>query len=192
MRQSNLMRAITGAAFAFFLFESPLKAQVPTAGNVFFGYSYYHRSASSNLNSESFNGWEGSLEGKVFPYVGIVADLTGHYGSQFLALPVAICAIGVVCGGNESAHVYQALFGPRVSVPVGRFQPFGEFEFGVGHMSIQNASSSTSFATAFGGGLDYRIVRAVALRFQADYVWTHFFGAHQDNARVSTGIVFRF
>ena len=59
-------------------------------------------------------------------------------------------------------------------------------------MSIQNASSSTSFATAFGGGLDYRIVRPVALRSQADYVWTHFFGAHQDNARVSTGIVFRF
>ena len=76
MRQSNLMRAITGVAFAFFLFGSLLDAQVPTAGNVFFGYSYYHRSASSNLNSESFNGWEGSLEGKVFPYVGIVADLT--------------------------------------------------------------------------------------------------------------------
>jgi len=36
-------------------------------------------------------------------------------------------------------------------------------------MSIQNASPSTSFATAFGGGLDYRIVRAVASRFQADY-----------------------
>lgn len=58
MRQSNLMRAITGVAFAFFLFGSLLNAQVPTAGNVFFGYSYYHRSASSNLNSESFNGWE--------------------------------------------------------------------------------------------------------------------------------------
>src|ERR1700733_3959164 len=104
MRQSNLMRAIAGAAFAFFLFESLLNAQVPTAGNVFFGYSYYHRSASSNLNSESFNGWEGSLEGKVFPHVGIVADLTGHYGSQDLP----ICPVVPVGGGGGGCAPIRA------------------------------------------------------------------------------------
>jgi len=67
----------------------------------------------------------GSLEGKVFPYVGIVADLTGHCGSQFLALPVATCAIGVVCGGNESAHVYRLCSGRVFQYPWAGFSHSG-------------------------------------------------------------------
>ena len=45
---------------------------------------------------------------------------------------------------------------------------------------------------ALGGGVDYRILRPVAWRFQGDYVSTHFFSAQQNNVRLSTGIVFRF
>ena len=36
----------------------------------------------SSVDRANLNGWEGSLEGKVVPWVGIVADLSGHYGSQ--------------------------------------------------------------------------------------------------------------
>ncbi len=32
-------------------------------------------------NGTNLNGWNGSLEGKIFPFVGLVADLSGYYGS---------------------------------------------------------------------------------------------------------------
>jgi hypothetical protein len=185
------MRNVAFAVFTLFFLGIGASAQVPTAGNVFVGYSYYHTNLS-NLGSPNFNGWETTLEGKVFPHVGIVADLGGHYGSQFVASPADTCAIGVVCGGRVSTHVYQALFGPRFSASLGRVRPFAEFEFGVGHINTQNFPSNTSFAMALGGGVDYRIIRPVAWRFQGDYVSTHFFSAQQNNVRLSTGIVFRF
>jgi hypothetical protein len=47
------------------------------SGNAFFGYSYYN---STNLSSPLFNrattnGWEASVEGKILPFLGVVADL---------------------------------------------------------------------------------------------------------------------
>jgi hypothetical protein len=88
-------------------------------------------------------------------------------------------------------HEYDVLFGPRVSVPVGKLRPFGEFLAGVSHISVETLSH-TSFATALGGGLDYRLARVVAWRFQGDYVQTRFFSTRQSNVRLSTGIVLRF
>src|SRR5439155_10967973 len=67
MAVSVLLLTFVGVSFA----------QVPK-GNVFVGYSYL----SEDINSSSrpnLNGWEGSLEGKVLPFIGIVADGSGHY-----------------------------------------------------------------------------------------------------------------
>ena len=180
----------------FLLFAGLAAAQIPTGGNVFFGYTYYNTKLS--VSNGSLNGWEASLEGKLFPLLGIVADVTGHYGTQQFSEPIA-CPVGVTaCGpgiGSASAHIYQAMFGPRLSVPVGKFRPFAEFEIGVGHVNNTNAfgfGSDTSFATAVGGGVDYKIVRPIAWRFQGDYVRTKFFSQTDNNLRLSTGIVFRF
>ncbi len=87
---------------------------------------------------------------------------------------------------------HNFLFGPRVSAPVGRFRPFAEAMFGIGHVNANAAGSDTSFATALGGGLDYRLIRLIAWRVQDDYVETRFFGTHQNNVRLSTGIVVHF
>ena len=160
------------------LFTGLAAAQIPTAGNVYFGYTYYNTDLS--LNRGSLNGWQGTLEGKLFPLLGVVADITGHYGS--LNFPA----------GSFNAHVYESMFGPRLGVPIGKFRPFGEFEIGVGHVSTNGAGSDTSFATAVGGGLDYKIFRPLAWRFEGDYVHTHFFNTGQGNLRLSTGIVVRF
>ena len=168
-------------------------AQVPTSGNVFFGYSYYNTDLSS-IDRANTNGWQASLEGKVAPFLGIVADFDGHYGSQNFA--GAVCPVGqlpclpLAYSANVAEH--NVLFGPRFSASVGKFRPFAEFEFGVGHVNANAAGSDTSFATAFGGGLDYRLIRIIAWRFQGDYVQTRFFGSTQNNVRVSTGIVLRF
>jgi opacity protein-like surface antigen len=170
-------------------------AQIPTAGNVYFGYTYYNTDLS--VNRGNLNGWEGTLEGKLFPYVGIVADISGHYGNTDLGVICPVVPVGSLGGGgcttfNVSTHLYEVMFGPRVSVSIGKFRPFGEFEVGVGHVSTNGFGSDTSFATAVGGGLDYKIFRPLAWRFQGDYVRTHFFTTGQNNLRLSTGIVLRF
>ena len=144
-------------------------AQAPK-GNVFFGYSY------ARASSENLNGWNGSLEGKIFPFVGIVADFSGQYG-----------------GDNTS--MYNALFGPRVSFSVAGVRPFAHALFGVGHTSTRRlgfSDSSTDFSNAFGGGLDIQPIPVVGWRFQGDYLATRFFGSTQHDFRFSTGIVLRF
>jgi opacity protein-like surface antigen len=94
---------------------------------------------------------------------------------------------------NTTFTEHNFLFGPRVSMSVGKFRPFAEALFGGAHVSANNGvSSDTSFATALGGGLDYKIIRPLAWRFQGDYVQTRFFSTTQNNVRISTGIVLRF
>jgi opacity protein-like surface antigen len=175
------------------LFASFASAQIPTSGNVFFGYSYYNTDLSS-IDRANTNGWEASVEGKVIPFLGFVADVDGHYGSQNFP---AGCPLGP--GGGSGCPTFNAgvtehnfLFGPRVSFSVGKFRPFAEALFGGAHVNANAAGSDTSFATALGGGLDYKIIKPLAWRLQGDYVQTRFFGTTQNNVRLSTGIVFRF
>jgi hypothetical protein len=165
-------------------------AQIPTSGNVFFGYSYYNADLSS-LGRSSLNGWAGSLESRVFPHVGLVADFSQTFGSE--NVPVA-CPINFLNCPSESinAHEYNLLFGPRVSFSVGNLRPFAEALFGAGHVGTNGFGSNTSFATGLGGGVDYRIIRPLALRFEGDYLQTRFYSATQNNVRLSTGIVLRF
>src|SRR5215467_7682701 len=82
------MRRIPFLLAALFL-VSIASAQVPTSGNVFVGYSFENDSSSTlnlNLSRPNLQGWEGSLEGKIFPHLGIVADFSGHYGSETFTL----------------------------------------------------------------------------------------------------------
>jgi opacity protein-like surface antigen len=177
-------------AAASLLFSTAADAQVPTSGNVFFGYSYYNTDLSSDGRTNT-NGWEASLEGKVVPFLGFVADFDAHYGSQ--NFPICGSSLSGTTCINASFTENNFLFGPRVSFSVGRFRPFAEALFGGAHVNVNNGvGSDTSFATAIGGGLDYKIIKPVAWRFEGDYVQTRFFGATQDNVRISTGIVFRF
>lgn len=179
-------------------------SQVPTSGNVFFGYSYLNTTPITfvGINSrQGLNGWEGSVEGKVFRYVGLVADVSEHYGSQTVPNGGGTCAIGVVCSPLQAnTHVQNFLFGPRVSANFGKIRPFGEFLVGGGRVSVDLTApppdfvvpKDTTFAMAIGGGLDYKIIRPIAVRFQGDYIQTRFFGTNQNNIRLSTGIVLRF
>jgi hypothetical protein len=183
-------RNVAAVFFALVLSAGLANAQIPTAGNIFLGYSYYNTNLSS-VDRANLNGWEGSLEGKVLPWIGIVADLSGHYGSQ--NFPIVCPVIPGPCPAvNLKVNEHNALFGPRVSVSVGKIRPFAEVLIGIGHVSAQRAGSDTSFATAVGGGLDYHLFPLLAWRVEGDYVTTRFFSATQNNLQLSTGIVFRF
>ncbi len=96
---------------------------------------------------------------------------------------------------HVNAHDYNYLFGPRVSVSIGKIRPFAHALFGAGHVNVSTlgySASDTAFATALGGGLDYHLVPLLSWRFQGDYLQTRFFGNTQNNGRFSTGIVLNF
>ena len=183
-----VIRKVAITVCTLLLFAGAASSQVPS-GNVFVGYSYYNADLSS-LGRSSLNGWNGSLEGKVLPWVGIVADFSGHYGSE--NVPRGCLTPGLCPNISINIHEFDFLFGPRVSVTVGKIRPFGEALFGGGHISTNGAGSDTSFVTALGGGIDYHLIPLVALRVEGDYVQTRFFSTTQNNVRLSTGIVVRF
>ncbi len=156
-------------------------AQIPTRGNVFFGYSY-DRTAIVRNDSTNLNGWDATLEGKFAPWVGLVVDIDGHYGRPSFS------------GTSADVAAHNVLFGPRVSVQVQRFRPFAEFLFGAGHISRSNgiSDSDTSFVDGVGGGLDYQVAGPVSIRGQLDWIETRFYGENQNGVRFSTGLAFHF
>jgi len=174
-------------------------AQLPK-GNVFFGYSYL----SADLGAPSrtgLNGWDASVEGKFLPFLGAVADFSGNYGSAGVA-GSGLCTPppGGLPGGcisvvNADISQHNFLFGIRGSFSVGKVRPFAEAMVGAAHLSENGSgvsNSSTSFAQALGGGLDYHLIPLLSWRVEADYLRTNSFSATQNNARISTGLVFRF
>lgn len=94
--------------------------------------------------------------------------------------------------------------GPRFAWPKSdRFRPFAQVLFGGAHAGGSLApgasagfpGSPNSFAFLAGGGLDVGLNRRFSLRaFEADYYLTHFANGvnnHQNNLRISIGLVFR-
>ena len=65
------MRTFIGTIVSALILAPSLFAQVPTSGNIFIGYSY-NRATATVDNATNLNGWNGSLEGKIFPFVGLV------------------------------------------------------------------------------------------------------------------------
>jgi hypothetical protein len=200
------MRSSTFVFLSLLLFSALTPAQTSN-GNVFFGYSFYNTDLSS-IDRANANGWEASVEGKinpVIPFLGFVADFDAHYGSenfpctQYFAFGCPVSPgvpVGfppAVVAYSNSFTEYNFLFGPRVAVPAGKFRPFAQALFGGTHVTLNHdVGSDSAFATAIGGGLDYRLIRRIAWRFQGDYVQTRLFGTTQNNVRISTGIVLRF
>jgi opacity protein-like surface antigen len=182
------MRKVGFIVFAWLLSVPLAFCQVPTRANIFLGYSL------SNVNAFDFDqgrhlylhGWEGSFEVKVVRWVGFVADVDDRSGSP--------CRAGVIScyPGNTNISQSDLLFGPRGSVRLGPVRPFVEALFGFEHVATNTFGPDRSFAYAVGGGLDYKIARPLAWRFQGDYMQTKLFTTTQNNARLSTGIVVRF
>ena len=187
------MRKIVLIALTVISFACFAAAQVP-GGNVFVGYSYYNTQLSSARGG--LNGFEGSIEGKIIPWVGVVADFSANYGTQQFPVP---CPAQVPVGGSggcpsqsANVHIDNFLFGPRVSVTVGKIRPFAEGLVGFAHASTNGFGNDTSISSGVGGGIDYHLIPLVAWRLQADYLHSHLFNLVQNNVRVSTGIAIHF
>ena len=163
-------------------------AQIVPKGNIFIGYSYMHQGMNA-VGPTNMNGWNGSLEGKVLPFVGLVVDFSGHYGS----LPPLPCPGGGPCLRSDF-KLYNVLLGPRVSVSIHGVRPFAHALFGVAHetQSGGGSVSDNSFSTAVGGGVDFKLAPIIGWRVQADALRTSLFASSNVNLRASTGLVLRF
>lgn len=155
---------------------------------VFGGYSYA-RVDVTDFGHLNANGWNASVAGNFNKYVGVVADVSGHYKSDL--------------GVHGSAYTFLA--GPRAYARNEIATTFAHALFGVSRIGAEYnfilfkvRSSATAFAAAVGGGVDINAHRNVAVRaIQIDYLLTRFSDElgdrrTQNNLRVSTGIVFRF
>ena len=85
------------------------------------------------------------------------------------------------------------LFGPRVTYRShGSLTPFAHVLFGGQHFGVSGGGTANSFAMALGGGADYRMTEHLALRLiEVDYLYTHFAGTRQNDARIEAGISYR-
>ena len=168
--------------FAALLFYSvAAQAQISTDKiELYGGYSFMHFNDNGGGGSFNQNGWELAGQYKFLPFLGAVADFSGDYGN--------------------GVNTHYFLVGPQVSFPW-RISPFAHamvgaarvgssFDFGNG---VQVSASDTSFAEAFGGGVDARIKHGLYWRIaQIDYIHSNVFGSAQNNTRISTGIVIHF
>jgi len=211
------LRALFGVLV---LFPVTAVAQIPKV-NIFVGYSFNHadlnaptgfsHGQSTILSRGNLNGWNASVEGKLIPLVGFVADFGGHYGSPSFNAPCDLGPPPVPCTtlqGKLNARLHTFLFGPQLSFSIGRLRPFAHALFGAAHVnekvpldpSFSLSLSDTSFAYALGGGFDYKLAGPLGWRVQGDFLHTRLFEGtstssltfSQNNARLSTGIVFRF
>ncbi|HKF55243.1 MAG TPA: outer membrane beta-barrel protein [Blastocatellia bacterium] len=191
----------------------PAMAQDEPKAEVSGGFSYFHAGRGGNLY-----GWDGSVAGNLNNWLGIVGEFSGHYqsNSSSVSFPIVTRRVAVLAPGpigtfttRADQNIYTFLFGPRFSYRKDkRLTPFAHVlpgfarshvdgfvmvPPGLGIADFSFSDSATAFAMAIGGGLDIRLSRSWAFRaIQADYVLTHFAGQTQNNARITTGIVYRF
>jgi hypothetical protein len=196
------LHKIAAIACSLFLMTVAGFAQVPSSGGAFFGYSYTSVYLTSGSRT-NLNGWNGSVEGKVLPFFGVVADFSGHYGSANLpssgTCPVPVGGLPGGCVATTSGNVsdYAFLFGVRGSFSVKKVRPFAQILFGATRLNVNEngsgaSTSTTSFAQALGGGVDYHLVPRVSLRLQADDLHTGSSVYSHNNPRLSTGVVIHF
>ncbi|MGA2978236.1 MAG: hypothetical protein ABSD76_01475 [Terriglobales bacterium] len=176
----------------------PLMAQGYPKAEVFGGYQYLYN-GNSTVNgqnvpnsSQSFNGWDASITGYFQKHLGVQGDFGGAYATI----------------SGVSTHVYTYTGGPVVSLNAGgKVNPFVHALFGGIRLGASESGVSISengFTMMFGGGVDVKATKAVAVRLiQADWLYYHFGSntiagvavpsfSQSNNVRISSGIVIRF
>jgi hypothetical protein len=142
-------------------------AQETPKPEVFGGYQFTTLDPSFNAS-----GWNGQATMYITRHFGVTGDFAGAY-SQGLRF-----------------HTYTG--GPVVSMQKGQFTPFAHFLFGGAHASA-NGFGNSGTAMLVGGGMDMGKKQFALRLFQFDWLSTRFSGfTDNNNARVSTGVLWRF
>jgi opacity protein-like surface antigen len=156
------------AALILFVAAPAIAQEIPKA-ELFGGYEYLRL----NPGGSNCHGGDANLAYNLNNWLGGVGDF-------------GVCKVS-----GASAHAINYLFGPRVSYRGhGSLTPFAQVLFG-GEHDAGGGVSFNSFAMTLGGGADYKFTDHVSFRGQVEYLYTHFGGARQNNARIEAGIVYR-
>jgi len=172
-------------------------SHVPDRGNVFAGYSYTNSDVVTGYHS-GLSGWNLAVEKKYLPFIGLVGDVSGQYGSSRVPANSTCRGVGTPGGcitTGSRVSQYNYLVGIRGGHSVWRLRPFAQFLVGAVHTRESASgisSSNTGFAMVLGAGMDLRLVPRVSWRMQADYLTTGTFAASQHNVRLSVGPAIRF
>ncbi|HEY6127545.1 MAG TPA: hypothetical protein VIW23_05120 [Candidatus Acidoferrum sp.] len=206
------------------LFALSTPAQESPTYEVFAGAAYTREDitdakvVNGKLKDRYINGigWHASVTGNANSWIGAVFDFSGEFSNpRFSPADFGLPQNTPVVTVNSSTFTY--LFGPRFTYRRMRhITPFAEALFGPATLRVSSSDlgltdviSSTTFATALGGGIDIPVSRVVSIRLiQADYVLTRFrelgidsntelpvFNGQrrtQNNLRASVGVVFNF
>lgn len=181
-----------------FAFPQLARAQRFEGIEVFGGYSYLQNNLSSTYSpfytpltpfgaDFSLNGWQASITEKAADWIGLTQEFGGYYGTKNLL------------GADNHFSTFSILSGPRFYYPgLKGVTPFAHALFGYDQTTVKLKSynyktTSSSYAMAFGGGLDVSVSRGLAIRvFQIDYYRPAMFGTGQNDVRFTAGIVFKF
>jgi len=154
-------------------------------------YSWLHVNSANYDYQRTGNGGSGYFEYNLNRMIGLIGDFGGYANTR--------------TGINDKALTY--LFGPRFNWRHSRLNPYVQFLFGGAYAWSGpggNSNTQNAFATAAGGGLDWKWTDHIAIKpIQVEYVMTQFksdqlggstrgFGDHQNDVRYSAGVVFQF
>ena len=184
-----MRKFVSVGVLIFVLAMTAAAADVPKF-ELFGGISWLH---IDDMNSpaitgiavrKNYPGWDTALQFNMNRWLGIKGDISGHYGP-----PVS---------GGPSGSSHSFLFGPQITRRGEHARPFAHALFGINRVSISGFSDST-FAMAFGGGLDAKINDRFAVRIgQLDWLYTRHDATgiglkdHQSNIKYAGGIVIGF
>jgi opacity protein-like surface antigen len=203
-------------------FSPLIRAQETPAYEIFVGPAYTReditdaRFVNGKLEDRYINaiGWRASATGNATSWLGAVFDFSGSFSNpRFSPADLGLSGASPIVTANTSTVTY--LFGPRFTFR-GRkhITPFAEvlagpatFRFSSSDIGLTKIISTTAFASAMGGGVDFPLNSVVTVRLiQVDYIISRFrelgidpntglpvFSGPtrtQNNARASVGVVF--
>jgi peptidoglycan-associated lipoprotein len=151
-------------------------------------YTYVRSNASpGQCGCFSLNGGAGWVAFNFTHSFSAVAEVSGQH-------------VGNPDNSGDGLNLVSYMFGPRYRRGKSRLQPFAQTLFGGSHanglIATGGSGSLNAFAMTAGGGADVNLNRRLAFRvFEADYFLTRFKNGvndHQNNLRISSGLVFRF
>jgi outer membrane immunogenic protein len=182
---STLLGFVVGLAA---LLPTPAVAQDKTPFEAGVNYNYVRSNASpGQCGCFSLNGGAGWFALNLTKSLGAVAEISGQHA-------------GNPNNSGDSLNLVSYMFGPRYRWGKSRVEPFGQTLFGASHatglIATGGSGSLNAFAMTAGGGADVNLTPHLALRaFEADYFLTLFKNGvndHQNNLRISAGLLLRF
>ncbi len=186
------MRRLTLVLVAVLALSLVAVAQDFPRAEVSAGYRYMRMQTGqpTSFNAMNSSGFGGGFSFNVHKYAGVVADFGWDK---------------VTRTGRTDDSVLTALFGPEFRYRgESKLSPFAHVMAGLARCNDGyvvgtptdpsiTLPATTVWASAFGGGADLRLTDKISVRLaQVDHLRTHFAGYHQNNFRLTMGVVIGF